>query len=163
MRRMVWSSADKNVERSRGAKDLGPPVTSPDERRSVIRLRTARVIPIDCSVNGFPFGGDHLRTGLYAATCERDIRRDHNVAFAGALRDPVVGRIHAGTGRYPLDRRILGYSNETTGHDTDRQAVAGCDAVDLFLDGTGVGVDIDPGVAQECSAVERDRKRKLRR
>ena len=53
---MVWSSADRNAERSRGANDLGPPVTSPEERRSVIRLRTARVIPIDCSVNGLPFG-----------------------------------------------------------------------------------------------------------
>ena len=36
--------------------DLGPPVTSPDDRKSVIRLRTASVIPIDCSVNGLPFG-----------------------------------------------------------------------------------------------------------
>ena len=36
--------------------DFGPPVTSPDERRSVIRLRTASVMPIDCSVNGLPFG-----------------------------------------------------------------------------------------------------------
>ena len=53
---MVWSSADRNAERSRGEKDFGPPVTSPEERRSVMRLRTARVIPIDCSVNGLPFG-----------------------------------------------------------------------------------------------------------
>src|SRR5205814_8339510 len=56
MRRIVWASADKNVERSRGANDFGAPVTSPDERKSVIRLRTASVMPIDCSVNGFPFG-----------------------------------------------------------------------------------------------------------
>jgi len=42
--------ADRNAERSRGAKDRGPPVTSPEERKSVIRLRTASVIPIDCSV-----------------------------------------------------------------------------------------------------------------
>src|SRR5439155_10816516 len=56
MRRMAWSSADKNAERSRGEYDFGPPVTSPDERRSVIRLRTASVMPMDCSVNGLPFG-----------------------------------------------------------------------------------------------------------
>ena len=60
MRRMVWSSADRNAERSRGAKDLGPPVTSPDERRSVIRLRTASVIPIDCFRERLAVRRDHL-------------------------------------------------------------------------------------------------------
>ena len=53
---MAWSSAERNAERSRGANDFGPPVTSPDERKSVIRLRTASVMPIDSSVNGLPFG-----------------------------------------------------------------------------------------------------------
>ena len=51
---MVWSSVDRNVERSRGEYDFGPPVTSPAERKSVIRLRTASVIPIDSSVNALP-------------------------------------------------------------------------------------------------------------
>jgi len=46
---LAQDAADGLVERRQErravarAKDLGPPVTSPDERRSVIRLRTASV------------------------------------------------------------------------------------------------------------------------
>ena len=53
---MVWSSAERNAERSCGENDFGPPVISPEERRSVIRLRIASVMPIDSSENGLPFG-----------------------------------------------------------------------------------------------------------
>src|ERR1700710_879644 len=121
MRRMVWSSADRNAERSRGAKDLGPPVTSPDERRSVIKLRTASVIPIDCSVNGLPFG---------ASTSAP--------AFTQRLPHRVVGGVHPGPRGDALDAWILRHPNELAGNDADRQLVTLGDSVDFVLDRTGV-------------------------
>jgi hypothetical protein len=45
---------DRLIER--GPNGRGPPVTSPAERRSCIRLRTAKVMPMSCSVNVRPFG-----------------------------------------------------------------------------------------------------------
>ena len=141
---MVWSSADRNAERSRGANDLGPPVTSPDERRSVMRLRTASVMPIDCSENGFPFGAN-LGAGFDAAAGQRDVGGDDDIAFAGALGDPVVGGIHSGTRRDPLDQGIGRHPDEIAGHHADRQAMPGGNAVDFVFDRTGVGVDIDAG------------------
>ena len=145
---MVWSSADRNAERSRGANDLGPPVTSPEERRSVIRLRTASVMPIDCSVNGLPFGAITSAACLHAAARQRDIRGNDDIALAGALRNPVVGGIHSGTRRDALDQRILRHPDEIPCDHADRQPMAGSDAVDLVLDRAGVGVDIDAGGVQ---------------
>ena len=148
MRRMVWSSADRNAERSRGANDFGPPVTSPDERRSVIRLRTASVMPIDCFRERLAVRRDHLGAGLDAAARQRNIRGDDDIALARAFRDPVVGGVHPGTGRDALDQRILRHPDELPGDHADRQAMAGGDAVDLVLDRAGVGVDIDAGGVQ---------------
>ena len=102
---MVWSSVDRNVERSRGAKDFGPPVTSPDERRSVMRLRTASVMPIDCSVNGLPFGAITSAPALTQRLASGMSEVMTISPVAGALRDPVVGGIHAGTRRDALDQR----------------------------------------------------------
>ena len=123
MRRMVWSSADRNAERSRGAKDFGPPVTSPDERRSVIRLRTASVMPIDCFRERLAVRRDHLGAGLDAAAGQRDVGGDDDIALAGAFRNPVVGGVHAGTGGDALDQRILRHADEIAGDHADRQAV----------------------------------------
>jgi hypothetical protein len=131
---MACSSADKNAERSREANDLGPPVTSPEERRSVIRLRTASVMPIDCSVNGLPFG---------AIGCNDDI------AFARAFRNPVVGGVHAGAGCDALDLRILRHPDELACDHADRQAMPAGNAVDLVFDRAGIGVDIDAGGVQD--------------
>ncbi len=103
---MVWSSADRNAERSRGANDLGPPVTSPDDRRSVIRLRTASVIPMDCSVNGLPFGAITAAPALTQRLASGTSAVIDDIALPGAFRDPVVGGIHAGACGDPLDQRI---------------------------------------------------------
>ena len=145
---MVWSSADRNVERSRGAKDLGPPVTSPDERRSVIRLRTASVMPIDCSVNGLPFGAI-TSAPAFTQRLASGISEVMTISpLPGAFRNPVVGGVHPGTRRDALDQRILRHPNEIAGDHADRQAVPGGDAVDFVLDRAGIGVDIDAGGAQ---------------
>ena len=145
---MVWSSADRNAERSRGEYDFGPPVTSPDERRSVIRLRTASVMPIDCSVNGLPFGAitsapaltQRLASGMSEVMTISPLR--------GAFRDPVVGGIHAGTGGDALDQRILRHADEIARDHADRQAMPDRDAIDLVLHRAGVGIDIDAGGVQ---------------
>ncbi len=142
---MVWSSADRNAERSRGANDLGPPVTSPEERRSVIRLRTASVMPIDCSVNGLPFGAITSAPAFTQRLAKRNIGGDDDIAFAGALGDPVVGGVHPGTRRDALDQRILRHPDEIARDHADGQAVARGDAVDFVFDRAGVGVDIDAG------------------
>ena len=152
MRRMVWSSVDRNAERSRGEKDFGPPVTSPDERRSVIRLRTASVMPIDCFRERLAVRRDHLGAGLDAAAGERNIRGDDDVALAGALRDPVVGGVHAGAGGDALDQRILRHADEIARDHADRQAVPDRDAINLVLHRAGVGVDIDAGGVQVVMA-----------
>ena len=44
------------LDRSRGWKALGPRVVSPAERRSSIRLRVARSVPIASGVKGRPVG-----------------------------------------------------------------------------------------------------------
>ena len=142
---MVWSSADRKAERSRGANDRGPPVTSPDERRSVIRLRTASVMPIDCFGERLAVRRDHLGARFDAAAGQRNIRGDDDIALAGALRDPVVGGVHAGTGGDALDQRILRHADEIARDHADGQAVPGGDAIDLVLHRAGVGVDIDAG------------------
>jgi hypothetical protein len=145
---MVWSSADRNAERSRGANDLGPPVTSPDERKSVIRLRTASVMPIDCSVNGLPFGAI-TSAPAFTQRLASGISEVMTISPRPAFRDPVVGGVHPGTGRDPLDQRILRHPDELAGDHADGQAMAGGDAVDFVFDRAGIGVDIDAGGVQD--------------
>src|SRR5580704_17030971 len=63
-RRIVWSSADRKAERSRGENAGGPPPIWPVSRRSAIRLRMASAMPIDASVNGRPFVAMTLEPAL---------------------------------------------------------------------------------------------------
>ena len=91
---------------------------------------------------------DHLGACFHAAAGERDIRGNDDIAFAGALRDPVVGGIHAGTGGDALDQRILRHADEIARDHADRQAVPDRDAIDLVLHRAGVGIDIDAGGVQ---------------
>ena len=145
---MVWSSAERNAERSRGENDFGPPVTSPDERRSVIRLRTASVMPMDCFGERLAVRRDHFGARFHAAAGERDVDGDDDIAFSRALRDPVVGGVHAGTGGDALDQRILRHADEIARDHADRQAMPVRDAIDLVLHRAGVGIDIDAGWVQ---------------
>src|SRR6202022_1459362 len=119
---MVWSSADRNAERSRGANDLGPPVTSPDDRKSVIRLRTASVIPIDCSVNGLPLGAITSAPAFTPPLAAGDTGGGDDIPLSRAFRNPVVGGIHPGARGDALDQRILRHPNEIAGDHADRQA-----------------------------------------
>ena len=146
---MVWSSADRNAERSRGANDLGPPVTSPEERRSVIRLRTASVMPIDCSVNGLPFGAitsapaltQRLASGISEVmTISPWPARSAIQSSAASIPEPAAIRSISGS---------CGTRMKLAGDHADRQAVAGGDAVDFVFDRAGVGVDIDAGGVQD--------------
>ena len=53
---MAWSSAARKLERSRGVNGFGPPVISPALRNESIRLRVAKVMPIESAVKTRPFG-----------------------------------------------------------------------------------------------------------
>ena len=111
-----WSGRARiGTPNGRAARTIcGPPVTSPDERRSVIRLRTASVMPIDCSVNGLPLGAI-TSAPAFTQRLASGISSDDDVALAGAGRDPVVGGVHRGPCRNPLDQRILRHPDELAG------------------------------------------------
>ena len=50
------SSVDKKLDRSRGWKGFGPPVTCPADRKSSIKLRVASAMPMESSVRRRPLG-----------------------------------------------------------------------------------------------------------
>ena len=145
---MVWSSADKNAERSRGRvrfwtagdfagrAQIGHQIAH--RQRHADRLFGERLA----------VRRDHLGAGFHAAAGERDVRGDDDIALAGALRDPVVGGIHAGPRSDALDQRILRHADEIARDHADRQAVPDRDAIDLVLHRAGVGIDIDAGGVQ---------------
>ena len=110
-------------------------------------------MPIDCSVNGLPFGAI-TSAPAFTQRLASGISEVMTISpLPGALRDPVVGGVHPGAGRDALDQRILRHPDEVAGDHADRQAMAGGDAVDLVLDRAGVGVDIDAGGVQWVSSV----------
>src|SRR5437588_3076572 len=88
---------------------------------------------------------DHLGAGLHAPARQRDIRSDDDIAWACALRNPVVGGIHAWAGRDTFDQRLPRHADEIAGNHADRQAMPDGNAIDLVLHRAGVGIDINPG------------------
>src|SRR5665213_4527029 len=62
---------------------------------------------------------NHLAACPYTAACQRDIGGNDDIAFAGALRNPVIGSLHAGTRRDALDQRVPRYPNEIVGDHAD--------------------------------------------
>ena len=146
-RTTAWSSAARKLERSRGANGFGPLVIAPALRRLSIRLRVASVMPIESLVNARPFGAmtsapaftQRLASGTSAVT---------TMSPARALRDPVVGLIHAGADDHALDKRIPRDGDRAVGDDEDFELnaferVALGDAIDFLLHRAGVGVDVD--------------------
>src|SRR4029077_12411577 len=86
---------------------------------------------------------DHGRALLDRAVGQGNIGGDHDVAFAGALGDPVVGGIEAVVHHDPLDARIARHVDVAVGDDEDLQAVTLGHPVDLGLDRTGIGIYLD--------------------
>ncbi len=122
MRRMVGSSADRKAEAV--ARREGRGAAGHFARRSADRS-SGCASPASCRwtvpVNGLPFGAitsapaftQRLASGMSAVMTTSPL--------AGALRDPVVGGVHAGTGGDALDQRILRHADETAGDHADRQ------------------------------------------
>src|ERR1700730_1531704 len=94
---------------------------------------------------GFSVRRDHFGACLHAAACQRNIRGDHDIALAGAFRDPVIGRIHARTGGDALDQRILRHTDEISRDHADWEPVSDGDVVYLALYRAGIGVDKNTG------------------
>ena len=67
---------------------------------------------------------------------------------AAGLSPVVIGLLHAATGGDAFDQRVLRHADQIARHHADRQSVTACNAIDLVLHGTSVGVDIDAGRAQ---------------
>jgi hypothetical protein len=91
---------------------------------------------------------DHLGAALDAAARQRNVGGDDDIALARAFGDPVIGGVHAGTGRDALDQRVPWYPNELARDHADGKAMAGRDPVDLIFHRAGIGVDIDAGGVQ---------------
>ena len=108
-----------------------------------MRLRTARVIPIVCSVKVRPLGAitsapaftHRLANGMSAViTMSPDPARPA-IQF--------VGGVHARARGHPFDHRVLRHADEARSDDRDRDMVARGDAIDLVLHRAGIGVDVD--------------------
>ena len=99
-------------------------------------------------MNGLPFGAI-TSAPAFTQRLASGISEVMTISpLAGALRDPVIGGVHPGTGRDALDQRILRHPDEIARDHADRQPMPGGDAVDLVLDRAGIGVDIDAGGVQ---------------
>ena len=98
---------------------------------------------------------------LHGAGGERHVGGHHDRALGGALRDVIVGRIHAGGYDDPFDQRAASrsgarfcvrppankifarYRDRAVAHHHDLDAMALSHAIDLLLHRTGIGVDED--------------------
>ena len=118
-------------------------MTAPAERKSVIKLRVASVMPIESSVNALPVGPMHGRTHAHAARGERNVRGDDDVVRAGALRDPIVGDIRTFRHDHALDPIGARHGHEGVGDHIHMQAVSLGHAIGLRLHRACVGIDKD--------------------
>ena len=139
---------DRNAERSRGANDLGPPVDFARGAQIGHQIANRERHPDRLFGKRLAVRRDHLGAGLHAAARQRDVGGDHDIAFSGAFRDPVIGGVHPGTGRDALDQRIRRHPNEVPRDHADGKAMTGRDPVDFVLHRAGIGVDIDAGGVQ---------------
>ena len=118
---MVWSSAERNAERSRGANASGAAGDFAGRAQIGHQVADRERHADRCFRERLAVRRDHLGARLDAAARQRNIRGDDDIAFAGALRNPVIGGIHAGTGRDALDHRILRHPDEIACDHADRQ------------------------------------------
>ena len=132
----------------RDANGFGPPVTATALRSESNRLRVASVMPIESSLNGLPFGASTAAPFFTQRLCQRYIGGDDHIAAAGAIRNPVVGLIHAVADHDALDQLIPGDSDWTIADDKDfhRRALERMplgDAIHFLLYRAGISVDVN--------------------
>ena len=96
------------------------------------------------SVNGRPSGPRACAPADEAARGEPDVGGDDDVTRARALGNPVVDIVELATrDHHQLDRRRERHLHPGVRHDDDRHPQPPCDAIDLLLHRTGVGIDED--------------------
>src|SRR5262249_55440818 len=95
---------------------------------------------------------NHVGAGFDTAARQRNVCGDDDVAGASALRDPVIGGVHARPCGDALDQRVLRYPDEAACNHADGYAKPERDAINLVLYRAGIGVDIDAGGRGACHA-----------
>ncbi len=86
-------------------------------------------------------GAEGFGTRLHRAIRERHIVCNDDGPRPRALGDPVVGDIHPRRHDHALDQLVPRHIDEAVGDHEHFEAVARCDAVDLVLHRTGIGID----------------------
>ena len=92
---------------------------------------------------GFAVGGEDLGRLGETAGGQGDVVGDDDVAGNHGFGDPVIGGVEAAADNLQGDPRIGGEAHGAVGDEGDGELVAAGDAIDLFLDRAGIGVDID--------------------
>ena len=95
------------------------------------------------------------RTILQAARGKRNVRRDSDIGRSNVLRDPIIRGIGAFGDDDMFHLRIGARTYSAVADDMHGQAMTIGHAHDLFLDGTGIGIDED--FKQKTSSADSNR------